>query len=166
MSAISSASISVRRTIAQTVLYALTDRAELYRVNVSISPLQVTRVSSMATRFTGGFGNVMDFNPVANALRVTGTNDQNLAVVDGTDGTSLSSTVVQTRLTYAAGDPAAGQDPEITGGAYSNNFVGATSTIFLHDRPRQGYVGDHRHVDRNRELQYGRRSVQDHRWVD
>jgi hypothetical protein len=112
------------------VLYALGDTGKLFKVNVAVTPFQVTPVSTMTTQFTGGFGGLMDFNPVANALRVAGTNDQNLAVVNGADGSNLTTTVAQTKFAYAAGDPAAGIDPEITGGAYSNNFAGATSTIF------------------------------------
>src|SRR6185312_16607596 len=91
---------------------------------------QATRVSTTNPRFTGGFEMLMDFNPVANAIRVAGSNDQNLAVVNGTDGSNLSTTVAQTKFAYAAGDVNAGKDPELTGGAYSNNFVGATATLF------------------------------------
>ena len=112
-------------------LYGLTDLGTLYTIDVSLAHFgQVAQVSKMNPRFTGGFGNVMDFNPVANALRVTGTNDQNLAVVNGTDGSNLSTTVVQTKFAYAAGDVNAGKDPEISGGAYTNNYVGATTTLF------------------------------------
>ena len=112
-------------------LYGLTDLGTLYTIDVSLARFgQVAQVSKMSPRFTGGFGNVMDFNPVANALRVTGTNDQNLAVVNGADGSNLSTTVVQTKFAYAAGDVNAGKDPEISGGAYTNNFVGATTTLF------------------------------------
>jgi len=113
-----------------TKLYALDDLGNLFTVEMASNPFKVTKVSTMATPYTGGFTNVMDFNPVANALRVMGANDQNLAVVNGTDGTSLTTTVAQTRFAYAAGDVNAGQDPEIVGGAYSNNFAGATSTLF------------------------------------
>jgi hypothetical protein len=73
---------------------------------------------------------LMDFNPVANAIRVAGSNDQNLAVVNGTDGSNLSTTVAQTKFAYAQGDVNFGKDPELTGGAYNNNFVGATATLF------------------------------------
>jgi hypothetical protein len=116
------------------LLYALGDRGALYTIDLRASPnpfIQAQRISTMNPQFTGGFGNVMDFNPVANALRVMGSNDQNLAVVNGTDGRSLSTTVAQTRFAYVAGDVNAGQDPEITGGAYTNNFVGATTTLFF-----------------------------------
>jgi Domain of unknown function (DUF4394) len=114
-------------------LYALGDRGVLYTIDLSANPnpfIQAQRVSTMNPQFTGGFGNVMDFNPVANALRVMGTNDQNLAVVNGADGSNLSTTVAQTNFAYVTGDVNAGQDPEITGGAYTNNFVGATTTLF------------------------------------
>ena len=113
---------------ADNTLYALNDIGQIFRVNTTVSPPTVSMVSTMNPRFTGGYGNVMDFNPQVNALRVTGTNDQNLAVVN-TNG-DLATTALQTKLAYVAGDPAAGQDPEISGGAYSNNTVGTTTTIF------------------------------------
>jgi hypothetical protein len=116
---------------ADSKLYGLTDLGTLYTIDVSAARFgQVAQVSKMGTRFTGGFENVMDFNPVANALRVTGSNDQNLAVVNGTDGSNLSTTVAQTKFVYAAGDVNAGKDPELSGGAYTNNFVGAATTLF------------------------------------
>src|ERR1044071_8375618 len=67
---------------ADNTLYALNDIGQIFRVNTSVSPPTTTLVSTMNPRFTGGYGNVMDFNPQVNALRVTGTNDQNLAVVN------------------------------------------------------------------------------------
>jgi hypothetical protein len=112
-------------------LYGLTDLGVLYTIDVSLQRFgQVQRVSTMNPRFTGGFEMLVDFNPVANALRVAGSNDQNLAVVNGTDGSNLSTTVAQTKFAYAAGDVNAGKDPEMTGGSYTNNFVGATTTLF------------------------------------
>jgi hypothetical protein len=84
----------------------------------------------MNPRFTGGFENVFDFNPVVNAIRVSGSNDQNLAVVNGADGSNLSTVAVQTKFAYAQGDVNFGKDPEISGAAYTNNVAGATSTIY------------------------------------
>jgi hypothetical protein len=75
----------------------------------------------------------MDFNPVVNALRFIGSNDQNIAVVNANGG-NLNQTVQQTRLQYAAGDASAGVDPNITAGAYTNNFAGAIQTTFFRDR--------------------------------
>jgi hypothetical protein len=114
-----------------TKLYGLTDLGTIYNIDVSSSRFgQITQVSRMNPRFSGGFGNVTDFNPQVNALRVMGSNDQNLAVVNSANGANLGTVAVQTKYAYAAGDVNAGKDPEITGGAYSNNFVGTTSTIF------------------------------------
>jgi len=114
-----------------TRMYGLTDKGNIYTIDVSERSFGVTNfVSTMNPRFTGGFSGLVDFNPVANALRVAGNTDQNLAVVNGADGSSLSQTVAQTSFAYVTGDVNFGKDPELNGGAYSNNFAGATSTIF------------------------------------
>jgi hypothetical protein len=114
-----------------TKLYGLTDLGTLYNIDVSTQRFgQITKVSTMTPRFTGGFENIFDFNPVVNAIRVAGSNDQNLAVVNGADGSNLSTTVAQTRFAYAQGDVNFGKDPELSGGAYTNNVAGATSTLF------------------------------------
>jgi hypothetical protein len=63
---------------------------------------------------------------VVNALGVTGSNDQNIAVGNGTNGSDLTTTTAQTKLAYATGDVNVGTDPEIVGGAYNNNTVGAS----------------------------------------
>jgi hypothetical protein len=113
-------------------LYALTDRGGIYNVALGGSSVgSATLVSTMNPRFTGGFGMLADFNPVVNALRVIGSNDQNLAVVNtAATGANLGTVATQTKLAYAAGDVNNGKDPEIVGGAYTNNIVGATTTLF------------------------------------
>ncbi|MDY6946502.1 MAG: DUF4394 domain-containing protein [Pseudomonadota bacterium] len=112
-------------------LYGLTDRGGLYTIDLSSRYFGAsTKVSTVNPRFTGGFGALVDFNPVLNALRIAGSNDQNIAVVNGTNGGNLNTTAVQTKFSYATGDVNFGKDPEIVGGAYSNNFNGATSTLF------------------------------------
>jgi hypothetical protein len=65
-----------------------------------------------------------------NALRIAGSNDQNIAVVNGTSGQNLNTTAVQTKFAYAQGDVNFGKDPEIVGGAYNNNYSGAITTLF------------------------------------
>jgi hypothetical protein len=119
-----------------TKLYGITDLGTIYNIDVSASRFgQIQRISTMNPRFTGGFENVMDFNPVVNAIRVTGSNDQNLAVVNSADGTNLGTVATQTKFAYAQGDVNAGKDPELSGGAYTNNVAGAANTLF--------YVVDH-----------------------
>jgi Domain of unknown function (DUF4394) len=111
-----------------TIMYGLTDKGQIYKIDVSTTNLATTLVSTLSQNFAGGFGSLMDFNPVVNALRIIGSNDQNFAVVNSTN--NLDTVAVQTTLAYAQGDVNSGKNPEITGGAYSNNFVGATTTLF------------------------------------
>jgi hypothetical protein len=113
------------------LLYGLTDRGGLYTIDLSARYFGAsTKVSQVNPRFTGGFGALVDFNPVLNALRITGSNDQNIAVVNAANGANLGTTAVQTKFAYAQGDVNFGKDPEIVGGAYNNNFNGATATLF------------------------------------
>lgn len=110
-------------------LYALTDTGIIYTVALGSANLgALTRVSAMSPRFNSGFQSLMDFNPVLNALRLIGSNDQNFAVVNS--GGNLNATAVQTAISYMAGDVNAGADPNISAGSYTNNFVGATTTLF------------------------------------
>jgi len=110
-------------------LYALSDTGKIYTVNVNVSgENRATLVSSLTMRFDGGMQTLADFNPVVDALRVIGSNDQNFAVVNS--GGNLNATAKQTAITYAAGDPQAGQDPNLTAGTYNNNIAGAATTIF------------------------------------
>ncbi len=116
-----------------TSVYGVTDTGSIYLINlIPIQPgatVGATLVSKMSPRFAGGFQSLIDFNPVVNALRVIGSNDQNYAVVNSNGG-NLNQTAVQTSLVYPAGDANAGVDPNITAGGYTNNFVGATNTLF------------------------------------
>ena len=109
-------------------LYGLTDTGKIYTFSSNGNTLVPTLVSSLTLRFDGGYQSLADFNPVVDALRVIGSNDQNYAVVNSNG--NLNATAQQTAITYAAGDPQAGKDPNLTGGAYNNNIAGAATTIF------------------------------------
>jgi len=121
-------------------VYGLTDTGNLYTINLSSTNLgAATLVSTQSPRFAGGFQSLMDFNPVVNALRLIGTNDQNFALVNS--GGNLNVTAVQSPMSYNTGDVngpktaadgtiTPGVDPNITGGSYTNNYVGAPFTIF------------------------------------
>jgi len=110
-------------------LYALTDTGSIYTINLGSSNLgSVSLVSNMTTRFPGGFQSLADFNPVVNALRLIGSNTTNYAVVNS--GGNLNITAVQTALTYGPNDVNKGVVPNVSAGSYTNNFVGATVTIF------------------------------------
>jgi hypothetical protein len=110
-------------------LYAVTDTGSLYTISLNSSPLFAANlVSNLTPRFAGGFQSLMDFNPVLDAIRLIGSNDQNFAVVNS--GGNLNATAAQTAISYMAGDVNAGVDPNVSAGSYTNNFVGATTTLF------------------------------------
>jgi uncharacterized repeat protein (TIGR01451 family) len=75
-------------------------------------------LTTLSAPFYGG-----DFNPVVDLIRETGFSGSNRRInpAGGVAGTD-------TNLAYAAGDPGFGTTPQVVHVAYSNNFVGATST--------------------------------------
>src|SRR5262249_11126846 len=110
-------------------LYALSDTGNLYQVDTTPPGRgNTTLISAINPRFAGGFQSLMDFNPVLDALRLIGSNVQNIAVVN--NGSNLNLTVLQTKIAYATGDPNAGIDPNLSG-AYTNNIAGAATTLFF-----------------------------------
>ncbi|HEY6399806.1 MAG TPA: DUF4394 domain-containing protein [Blastocatellia bacterium] len=110
-------------------LYALSDADIVYTINLDNNLGAATQVSTVSPGFDGGFQSLMDFNPVANALRLIGSNDQNYALVNSNGG-NLNATAVQTAMNYRAGDVNAGRNPSISAGSYTNNNNGAQVTIF------------------------------------
>jgi hypothetical protein len=110
-------------------LYAVTDTGNLYTIGLTPATLgMATLVSTMTTKFPSGYQSLMDFNPVVDAIRFIGSDGFNYAVVNS--GGTLNATAVQTSLSYNANDVNKGASPKVAGGAYTNNFIGATSTIF------------------------------------
>jgi len=97
-------------------LYALGSMNRLYTINLINSA--ATFISTLSVSLDGNsFG--VDFNPVADRLRVTSDNDQNLSVNVDTGQVTVDSPLT------AAGPP---PDPTIGASAYSNNLAGATTT--------------------------------------
>jgi len=114
----------------QNTLYGLSDTGKIYTISIGgINGTGATLVGSLGASFDGGVQALADFNPVVDALRVIGSNDQNFAVVNSNGG-NLNQTVPQSLMSYALGDVQAGIDANLTAGAYNNNLAGATSTIF------------------------------------
>ncbi len=79
-----------------------------------------TRVNTFTSTFNGDTTSGVDFNPAADALRITGSNGQNFRIAGG----GLGATNVDSNLAYAAGDRNAGVSPAVTASAYTNNFAG------------------------------------------
>ncbi len=110
------------------MVYGLTDAGSVYQISL-VRPLGATTLVSRVTpRFGGGFQSLMDFNPVVDALRLIGSSDENYALVNS--GGNLNVTAVQTPMAYDPADVNQGVNPNLSGGAYTNNVAGATSTLF------------------------------------
>lgn len=103
-------------------LYAVGSYNNLYTVDVNTG--QASQVGSgpfapVANGSSFGF----DFNPVIDRIRYVSDANQNL-VLNPNDGTST----LVTSLFFGAGDVNEGVDPSVVGSAYTNSFMGATST--------------------------------------
>ena len=79
-----------------------------------------TRVNTFTSPFNGGTTSGVDFNPLADALRITGSNGQNFRIGGG----GLGATNVDSNLAYATTDTNASTSPAITASAYTNSFAG------------------------------------------
>lgn len=105
-------------------LFALTDAGRVYTINASTCAAMQVGTAALTPALSGTNFD-LDFNPTVDRIRLVANTGQDLRLnpITGTvaaiDGT----------LAYSAGDPNAGAQPNITGAAYTNNFVGATSTV-------------------------------------
>ncbi len=116
-------------------LYGVGDRGGLYRVDPATGA--ATSVGRLSVPLEGSsFG--VDFNPVANALRIISDTGQNLRQSFGNLGGTLAPTVVDGDLNYGGtqvgttnrsegGTPALG----VTGAAYTENLPSTTTTALL-----------------------------------
>jgi len=103
-------------------LYAMAVSGRLYVLNLTTNAASIPPASPTPLIGTS-FG--FDFNPTVDRIRVTSDGDQNIRL-NPNDG---SLTATDTNLAYAAGDVHVAGNPNIVGSAYTNNFVGATTTI-------------------------------------
>ncbi len=104
-------------------LYAVSNASRLYQINVTTGV--ATAVGAAGAFTLSGTSFDVDFNPVADRLRITSDAGQNLRV-NPNDGT-LAAT--DSPLMYAVGDRNAGVRPNVVGSAYTNNSAKATATV-------------------------------------
>ena len=104
-------------------LYAVTNEAGTGRIyTIDPGTGAATMASTVSVALVGtDFG--VDFNPVADRLRVVSDADQDLRI-----NVETGATTVDGVLAYAAGDTNEGVDPAITGAAYTNPVANASST--------------------------------------
>lgn len=103
-------------------LYGIGDTNQVYTINTRSG--QANPVGApFATPLVGDkFG--VDFNPTVDRIRVVSDADQNLRL-NPDDGTVAA---VDPNLQYAATDENAGEDPNVTAAAYTNNRASAFGT--------------------------------------
>ena len=105
-------------------LYGVTEFGQI--VTVDSATGLAARVSQLGGRFENGGRAVVDFNPVADRLRVIGMNGTNLRV-----NVQTGEAATDGRLRYAEGTPWAAAAPRVTAGAYTNSTAGAQATMLL-----------------------------------
>jgi hypothetical protein len=105
-------------------LYGLTDAGQI----VTIDPAngRATPVSRLSERFESGGRATVDFNPVADRLRVMGMGGVNFRI-----NVETGAVVKDGTLKYQAGTAWAETTPRIVAGAYTNSMAGATATMLL-----------------------------------
>ena len=107
-------------------LFVLGSTNRLYIIDYVSDPSTATAtpVGNSGSFTLNGTAFGFDFNPTVDRIRVVSNTDQNLRL-NPNDG---SLTATDTALAYASGDPNAAANPNIVGSAFTNNFVGATTT--------------------------------------
>jgi hypothetical protein len=106
-------------------LYGVGSTSRVYRVNPGSGRALLVGAGAFPIPLQStGVG--MDFNPVADRLRIVDQADRNLRV-NPNDGVVTE----DGHLAYAAGDPAAGLNPNLTAIAYTDNTAQATTTTLL-----------------------------------
>jgi hypothetical protein len=114
-------------------LYGVTERGQI----VTIDPMtgRATQVSRLNTPFESGGRVVMDFNPVANRLRLMGMTGVNLRV-----NVETGEAVRDGAVKYAPGTPYAETAPRVVAGAYTNSVAGTQATALYTIDPLLGLL--------------------------
>lgn len=102
-------------------VYAVSDAPALYRLDPGSG--EATEVAALSAPLPAGARAVVDFNPVADRLRLMAEDGTNLRV-NPADGQAT----VDGRLRYDAGGEGVGGPPAIVAGAYTNSVAGAKET--------------------------------------
>lgn len=103
-------------------LYGLGSFSNVYKINTATGMATAAGPSFSPALSGTSFG--FDFNPTVDRIREVSNADQNLRLNPITGGLAA----MDTALSYAAGDPNFGVNPNIVHAAYTNNVAGATST--------------------------------------
>lgn len=102
-------------------LYALGNDHQLYTVDLSTGA--ASKVVKLNKELPGSGQAVVDFNPVADKLRLLANDGTNFRV-----NVETGEVAVDGSTSYAADGPHAGKKPAIAAGAYTNAYAGTKST--------------------------------------
>lgn len=102
-------------------IYGVTERGQVVAIDPATG--RASEVSRLSVAFASGGRAVVDFNPVADRLRLMGMNGTNLRV-----DVETGEAVRDGALAYAAGTPLAGTAPRVVAGAYTNSAHGTQAT--------------------------------------
>lgn len=103
-------------------LFGLSDQSRLYKLNPLTGVATQVGTGTFPIALTGtAFG--IDFVPTADRLRVVSNSSVNMRLNPDT-----AAQLIDTPLSYAAGDPNVGASPAVVAVAYTNNAPGATVT--------------------------------------
>jgi hypothetical protein len=102
-------------------LYGVTDAGQIVTIDPATG--RATAVSRLSERFEAGGRAVVDFNPVADRLRLMGATGTNFRVNVETGQVARDG-----QLKYQAGTQGAETAPRVTAGAYTNSLAGAQAT--------------------------------------
>jgi hypothetical protein len=103
-------------------LYGVSADGNIYRIMIATAA--ATWVSKLSVEFDASQGAVVDFNPVADRLRLIGMGGKLNYRVNVDNGQA----VVDKPLNYSDKDANKGKAPMVTAGAYINSVVGAKET--------------------------------------
>lgn len=108
------------------LLYALSSTNTLYTVDIGSGV--ASEVSTLSEAFTGRARSGVDFNPVADRLRITGSNGQNFRVNVDTGEVTLDG-----ELAFVDGDTNAELAQNVTASAYTNSTATTPETTALYN---------------------------------
>lgn len=124
------------------MLYALSNDHQLYTLDLATGA--ASKVASLNKQLPGSGQAVIDFNPVADKLRMLAADGTSFRV-----NVETGEVVVDGSVAYAAEGPYAGKSAKVVAGAYSNAYAGtqatalytvdlASSNLMLQNPPNDG----------------------------
>lgn len=119
VSGLEGALVGIDQRPADGMLYGVTDTGAI--VTIDLDTGAATLRSQLSEAFAAGGAAIVDFNPVADRLRLMGESGVNYRV-----NVDTGEVVIDGTLAYAEGG--AEGEPRIVAGAYTNSFAGAETT--------------------------------------